>query len=134
MQTAVFKDETEGQLYLVERELWDDLSNEITPTTLFTAVTRNNEPFLWPVRIPSPDRPNDWHVSALKAAELAKEHWVRVTANMSGGKYDVHKATGKLPEPEWPEISFPELLRLCFEDRFIGTLDHPILKSLRGEV
>ena len=31
-------------------------------------------------------------------------------------------------------MSFREMLKLCFEDRFIDSLEHPILKQLRGEV
>ncbi len=60
--------------------------------------------------------------------------WVRVQANMADGKYDVFEATGTIPDPEWPDMSFRDMLQLCFDDRFIDSLDHPILKQLRGEV
>jgi hypothetical protein len=39
---------------------------------------------------------------------------------MSLGAYDVLQATGQLPEPEWPNLPFKELLRIAFKDRFIG--------------
>jgi hypothetical protein len=53
---------------------------------------------------------------------------------MSLGGYDVFQATGDLPEPKWPEQPLQELLRIAFKDRFITTLDHPVLQRLRGEV
>ena len=59
---------------------------------------------------------------------------MRVVANLSLGAYDVFEAGGQLGEPEWPTPTFGELLRVAFKDRFITTLDHPILRRLRGEV
>ena len=53
---------------------------------------------------------------------------------MSAGMYDVYEATGDLAEPIWPEISFRDALELAFRKRRIDSDDHPILKSLRGEV
>ena len=60
--------------------------------------------------------------------------WIRVTANMSLGAYDVFETTGNLPEPQWPEQSFQELLRIAFKDHYIDEMNHPVLKRLRGEV
>ena len=136
MQTALFTDEVNREAYLVAPELWDELAGEIQPTFLFAGITKTtNNVFLWPVRVPDTDgRRNNWHLSALRAADMAMTKWVRVQSNMADGKYDVFEATGNIPDPEWPEMTFSEMLKLCFEDRFIGSLDHPILKQLRGEV
>ena len=46
----------------------------------------------------------------------------------------VFEATGQLPDPEWPDLPFKELLRIAFKDRFISDLNHPVLHRLRGEV
>ena len=67
-------------------------------------------------------------------AQEAMTEWVRVGANMSLGAYEVFIATGKLPEPEWPNLSFEELLGIAFRERFIRSLDHPALRCLRGEI
>jgi len=136
MQTAICTDEVNREAYLVAPELWDELAGEIQPTFLFSSITKTaNSVFLWPARVPDTDgRRHNWHLSALRAAELAMTKWVRVQANMPDGKYDVFEATGTIPDPEWPDMSFRDLLQLCFDDRFITTLDHPILRQLRGEV
>jgi hypothetical protein len=52
---------------------------------------------------------------------------------MNLGAYEITEATAKMPDPEWPEYSFHDLLRIGFRDRVIGSLDHPVLKRLRGE-
>jgi hypothetical protein len=65
---------------------------------------------------------------------MARGAWVRVAANTSLAGYDVFKATAPLPPPAWPELSFEELLRIAFRDRYIDTMDHIVLRRLRGEV
>jgi hypothetical protein len=135
-ETRVLELKEERETYLVAAALWPELETEPTfsPRALFTAVNRQGVLFLWPIRLPGPDgKLDDWNKSALEAAELAKKNWVRVTANMSLGAYDVMVATGQHPEPQWPEQPFAELLRLAFKDRFITGPDHPVLKKLRGE-
>ena len=69
----------------------------------------------------------------MEAARLAETKWVRVASNMAAGMYDTFEATGELPDPEWPELSFGEILRLAYRDRFINSADHPVLQALRGE-
>jgi len=131
--TLILKDE-QRETYLVDPSLWSELPGEVVPTALFTAMTRQGVVILWPVRLPGPDgRLDSWSRSALDAAEMAKGQWVRVAANMSLGGYDVFVATGEFPDPEWPDVTFQKLLEIAFRDRFIRTLDHPVIKKLRGE-
>jgi len=135
LETALFEDKINRETYLVERSLWSDLAGEVYPHCLFLTVTRQGDVSLWPVKLPGPDgRSNTWNDSALAAAQLAMTQWVRVVANMPAGLYDTLAANGELAEPEWPELTFPEILKLCFRDRFIRDIDHPALRALRGEV
>ncbi len=135
LHTAIFTDDVAREHYLVEQDLWGEMAGEVLPTILFAAITRSEGVFLWPVRVPEADgRRNNWHLSMMRAAERAMQRWIRVQANMADGRYDVFEATGNLPEPEWPEMTFHEMLKMCFEDRFINSLDHAVLKALRGEV
>ena len=57
-----------------------------------------------------------------------------LTANMSLGAYEVFEASGDLPEPEWPDIPFPEILKIAFRDRIVDRADHPLVQRLRGQV
>jgi hypothetical protein len=59
---------------------------------------------------------------------------VRLVANRHVGAYDVYKAPNVSDEAVWPELSFREVLNLAFKDRLITSLDHPIVKRLRGEI
>src|SRR5262249_30668187 len=108
---------------------------EFSVATLYLATNRQGVIFVWPVKLPGPDgKHNEWHRSAAEAAERAMERWVRVTANMSLGAYEIRAATGELPEPDWPVHTFKEILSVAFRDRIVDRADHPLLQRLRGEL
>jgi hypothetical protein len=137
LETAVIELKEDRETYLVAPALWPQLAAETTfsPRALFTAVNRQGVVFLWPARLPGPDgKLDDWGRSALEAADLAQKGWVRVQANMALGAYDVFEAGGHLGEPAWTDLPFKDLLRVAFRDRLIESLDHPVLRRLRGEV
>ena len=128
------KDER-SESYLVTPDLRDELIGEVIPVTLFLAINRQGVVFFWPCKLPDPSgRVNAWHESALEAAHLARDGWIRVTADMSLGAYRIFQATGELPDPEWPTESLGELLKIAFKGgKLIDAVDHPVLKRLRGE-
>jgi hypothetical protein len=116
----------------IAREL---LPGEYYTAMLYTAITRQKVVFLWPARQPGEDgRSLGWYESAQEAAEHAMKRWVRVMSNMSLGAYEIIEASAALPDPEWPELSFNELVRIAFKNgRVVDKFDHPVLKRLRGE-
>ena len=125
--------EERNEAYLVDQDLWQDMSDEIIPTILFTTISRQGVLFLWPVRLPRGDgRTDHWSTSALEAVKLAEKQWVRIVANMGLGAYEPLAAQGDIPQPEWPEISFAEIVRIALQDRFIRDLNHPAVRRLRG--
>lgn len=136
LETCVLELKEDAEIYLISPEVRDDLAGEstVSPRLLMTAINKQGTPFLWPIRLPGADgRHDEWSKSAMEAASIATKGWVRVQANMNLGAYEVYEATGNLGDPEWPKLPFNELLRIAFKDRYIDTLDHPVLKRLRGE-
>ena len=63
---------------------------------------------------------------------MAMGQWVRLKANMSLGAYEITLAESVMAEPVWPELSFQELVRIAYRDRMVTTLDHAVVKRLRG--
>jgi hypothetical protein len=53
-------------------------------------------------------------------------------ANLSLGAYEIFEAQDKIPDPEWPDMPFQEILQIAFRDQFIDDVNHPVLKRLRG--
>ena len=90
---------------------------------------------IWPIRLPGEDgRLDQWNTSALEAAEMAKQAWVRIVANMNLGAYEVYEATGDIPEPDWPDMSFHQILKIAFKGLYITEIEHPVIRRLRGEL
>jgi hypothetical protein len=133
MELAVIEFKDDRETFLLPLPIAKQLPGEFAMVSLFTAINRQGVTRLWPVRLPMSDgRINEWHRSAAEAAELAMRRWVRVKANMSLGAYEMFEAASTIPEPKWPELSFQELIRIGFRDRVVNSLDHPVIKRLRG--
>lgn len=134
-ETALIEMKDKNEMYLVAPDLWTPLADEICRVVIFTGINRQNVIFFWVVKLPGADgKHNEWHQSALKAAMLAMDHWVRVTANQAAKGYDVVKSQAKLDDPKWPDVTFEEMFKIAFKDRYIDSMDHPVLRELRGEV
>jgi hypothetical protein len=135
LETAVLELKEEREIYVVERNLWSEIPTELAPKVLFTTINRQGVLSLWPVRLPGEDgRWDNWSTSAAEAAEMAQKRWIRVASNMSLGAYEVFEATADLPDPEWPDLDFAEILRIAFKERYITEIDHPVIRRLRGEL
>lgn len=135
-QTAlILQLKDDGECYFVHPSLYGDLADEVRPKLLYTYVTRDGNIALWPVNLPGDDgRLDAWSQSAHTAAQIAQTTWVRLKANRTVGAYDVYEGSAITDEPTWPEKSFKEILTLAFRDRLITSLDHPVVKRLRGEI
>ncbi len=135
LETAVLELKEERETFLVDPDLWSELPGEIVPKALFTTINRQNVLTLWPIRLPGEDgRQDEWNRSALEAAQMAQSRWIRVVANLSLGAYEVFEAISELPDPDWPDTTFQQVLQIAFKDSFIRTLDHPVIRRLRGEM
>src|SRR5258705_216886 len=70
-------------------------------------VAGQNVLSLWRLWLPRPDgRFDDWGRSALEAAAMAMENWVRVKPKL--GAYECEEAKVPLSPPIWPKNSFHE--------------------------
>jgi hypothetical protein len=120
------------EIYYVAPALWPALVGESTLVymRLYLCLTRQDRPFFWPVRLPAEDgKLNEWAETAHNAALRGQGAWIRVQADMHAGHYQVLVA--KLPvEVTWPDVSLKDLLRICFKDRLVDSLDHAIVRQL----
>jgi hypothetical protein len=136
LDTIVCELKEDSETFLLSGELRGLLGTEPTlrAVTLYTCIDRANNVFLWPIPLPGSDgKDNPWHQSAREAVRLACERWVRIVSNRSLGAYEANVTRAELAEPSWPAKTFGELLKVAFRDRFIDSIDHPVLKRLRGE-
>jgi len=127
--------EDRDELYLVAPHMRGELAAEVYPVLLRLALTRQGVLLLVPVRLPEPDgRHNSWHRSLYDACNLAVRTWVRIASNQALKAYEVFEAVNGHDEPQWPDLTLHQILKVAFQNRLIDSTDHPILKRLRGEV
>jgi len=137
LETLVVELKDARESYLVAPAIRAEIAEEAAAKVLRLAITRQQVLFFWPIRLPDSDgRHDNWNASALTAAKEAETRWVSVKANQHAGAYEIHVATASIPEPHWDEVldgkSLQDLLRIAFRDRVIDTIDHPVIKQLRG--
>ena len=135
MNVAIIELKAVGEVYLVTPDVAAGLPGEVKCVTITACISRQGVVFLWPVPLPSEDgRQNTWHVTAREASIRAHTKWVRMTANMPAGAYDVFEAPGEIAEPNWPEHSLQQLLEVAFGNgHLIDQPDHPVLQQLLGQ-
>jgi hypothetical protein len=131
---AVIELKEDREIYLVAgSNLIAELAAEVVNVTVYTAINRQGVIFLWWVRLPNADgKEMEWHRSARDATEEGTRQWIRVVPNMSLGAYEIIVAEKIITQPQWPNLTFQELIRIAFRERLITSLDHPVIKRLRG--
>jgi hypothetical protein len=128
----ILEDRDSREVFLVDKSIAPSLPDFIKVVRLVLAINRHDDPFLWMARLPTSDRRDNWADSMLKAQELAVTCWVRVQSSMASGCYVCHKATGKLPEPKWPDKKMRDYLALAFGGSRIDDVSHPVVQRLYG--
>jgi hypothetical protein len=131
----VYEDKEAREQYLVTPSVAQELGGLVRPVLLCAAIDRQNNPFLIPVPLPGEDgNRNPWHESLAQAVEHAKKVWLRISANMHVGAYDIYVAEGTLPEPVWSAHDMDALVQVAFRGKIITSLDHPVVQSMLGRV
>jgi len=136
LPTAILPLKDDRENYLVAPGLWVNLWEEIRPVNIFTAINRQGEIFLWPVRLPKSDGRTDRFMETdATAAQSAMRAWTRRFWVQELKMHKILVAKNLTEEPNWPgEITFAQIVKLAFKDRYITSLDHAVIKRLRGEI
>jgi hypothetical protein len=123
-------DKREPHILADDLEIPDDLERFVSRVNLITCINNKGVLFLWWFK----NSTNDWSKSAMRIARRATVDWVRLSADMDANGYRVETAPAELKaiEPTWPKMTFGEILNTAFDGKCIDTLDHPVIRSLRG--
>jgi hypothetical protein len=123
-----------GELYYICPNVQHLVPKHSRLTSLYVTINSQGVLFLWPVKLDDPNRSNDYLTSAHAGAEKAIEEWVQMVSNREAGRYDVFVPEGTIPEPEWPEWSFQEIIDAAFHKRTVADEDHAFIKHIRGRL
>lgn len=127
---VVEDDNHEWHILSAELEIPEEVERFVCHVNLLTCLNHKGTLFLWPYK----NSTNDWSKSASRIARRAVGEWVRLRADMDANCYRVETAPAELRavEPTWPKMTFDEIFNTAFEDKCIDSLDHPVMRSLRG--
>lgn len=122
-----------GEVYVVTPDVAEQLGSDVAIRYLVLTINRQGVVALWPLAMPDEDgHLHEWGRSALEAANHAKTAWVRLRSNRSLGAYEVEFATATLGDPVWPDVAFAEIVSVAFRGRIIDSVDHPVVRVLKG--
>lgn len=125
------QDEATGEIYLLAANLEfpADIENKVDFLNLATAITTDGSIFLWYYK----NSTNSWSDSARIAIREASHRWVRVIPDKSSNGYILESPMVSPPAPAWPVLSFTKMLETAFGTHYIDSLNHPLVKKLRGD-
>ena len=133
IQAALIELDEDKTKFFVVPDIYPDLVHESKRVVLRTVITAQGTAQLWPIPLPMADGyDNEWWQSARMVADRAEQAWVRMASNRESRSYDVYTATADFGEPQVPEQSLPELLKIAFAGKIIDSLHHPVVLKLLG--
>jgi hypothetical protein len=119
--------------YVVEPDIVPEITSDLIPKLLVPYATRQGSVGLWSIRLPDESGHIDtFNESALVIVEQYAGQWIRVLTNQETRSYEVLECTVEVPLPKFPEGGMRYLFNIAFRNRVIQTLEHPVLKELRG--
>ena len=134
-ETMLLEIKETNESYAVTPQAAQIIGELVKPVRLYAAIDRDNNPFLIPVTLPGESgKSNPWHESLLLGVIAAQNNWVRISANMGNGSYDIYQAQGVIPDPDWGNYTIDKLVEVGFQGRIIKDEDHPTVKLLLGAV
>jgi hypothetical protein len=133
---AILQLKDDNEYYFVAPHVAHELLDECFLATLVLTITKQGNCFMWPLRLPDPitGRLDSWNRSALVAEQQARTRWTRMISNKDLQLYDRMLGSKKLAAPMFPQLTIGECLRIAFAEYLIDSLDHPVVRRLRGEV
>ncbi|MCP5428627.1 MAG: hypothetical protein H6966_10220 [Chromatiaceae bacterium] len=133
MNMAILKDETDGENYILAPNVRSSVPDDWSAKVLVPCITKQGTLMLWPIRLPGSDGKLDsWNQSALQIAMNYGGRWIRVSSNRESGAYEAVTPITEYEPPVWPD-DMPGLFQKALNGVVIDSIDHPILKRLRGE-
>jgi hypothetical protein len=136
LAVAIYQDPVESdEVFFVAPNMRGLMAEDLKAVLLQLCISLRGTVFIWPLTLAKEDnaRGRSWHESARKAAEAAKTSRVRILPDRDLNGYRIRKAEGNLPKPEWPTLTFNQLLDIAFShDRIISGPDHIVMQRLRG--
>jgi len=124
-----------GKVYIVSGALLDEVKMKfpkvVRAVDLVLTQILAGASLVWPVPL-AEDRGGKWNSTQRAACGQGKTRWTNKTSGR--GEYDILTVNNP-KEVDWDSFPpFRDILRQAASERLIDSLEHPLLRKLRGEV
>jgi len=124
-----------GKVYIVASALLDPVKAEfaraVRGVELVLAHSLAGASIVWPVPL-AEDRGGKRNSTQRAACEQSKTRWVNMASEK--GQYEITTVNNPR-EVDWDSFPpFRDVLRQAASERLIDSMDHPLLRKLRGEI
>jgi hypothetical protein len=129
---VIIDEQNFGEEHLVAPAMDAHLSTKLIHKIATLCITMQKALFISTVRLPDQQtgRTDPFNESMLAAMREARSQWVAV--ENKGGEWGTQTPIDMFPDPEWPDITMREVLKIGFRGRLVENLDHPLVKRLLG--
>lgn len=123
----------DGHPYLIDPAVQDYFGKDVRNNYCVLSITRQGTFFLWCSPLEDEEGNwNSWHASAHDMKGFAAVSWIRVQSNKQLGGYEPNDPKVQPPDPEWPDISWGDIVRLAFRRHLVEVESHPLINRLLG--
>jgi hypothetical protein len=121
------KDQKANRLFVVNPRMLSLVGSQAKLYRVRQAISTDGELYLWPAPVEGRLESDITHFNAQQAA---LNRWIRI--EWGGKAFVAVEPQGDLGEPEWPELTFREVLEMGLAGHLINNENHPFIKRLLG--
>lgn len=134
-EICIIRRESTGDFYAVDPALARELAEEMREAFITAAISYDGALFLWPIIKPKADGSGiQLYENDLADLALSRQCWIRRQWSSGSKSYRVDQANTDR-SPEWPEnTDISAWITKGFRGRFIDSLEHQLVRQLRGDL
>jgi hypothetical protein len=120
------------RMYYIANNLWtlEDLQGGLRAVILAPWLGADGSLGLWAASASS--AAGEWYTSAQEVLAVGKTEWIRMQTDNKEKIYRYYRPTKPLPDRQWPELTFGEILKRAFGSRVVIDEDHELIRRLRN--
>lgn len=112
----------------------EEYAKGIKKYALVPTIDRDGNIRVWPHSLAAEGQAESWFNSRERVIRTALESWIRFEANSHESRYEIIPAGDQTLIPAWPaNLDYVALIKKAVGEYRVTRLDHPVVKSIRGE-
>ena len=121
------RDQKTSKLFIVNPRVLSLVGTQARLYRVRQAITTDGELYLWPAPV---EGRLESDITHLNAQQAALSQWIRI--EWDGKAFVAVEPQGDMGEPEWPELTFQQVLEMGLAGHLINNADHVLIRRLQG--